>query len=133
MDVIRARVPTSGINEIEFPYKQVILRLVRRITFKHNIWHFNITRETHLLKVYKPLNNPRNIFMTGFSDLLAQVNWELFLKFYQHKLSFISEIQYKKPVYAHFTNATDTRNIDRVFESCIDVVFKISMEKVGFM
>ena len=25
------------------------------------------------------------------------------------------------------------RNIDRVFEGCIDVVFKISMEKVGFM
>lgn len=38
-----------------------------------------------------------------------------------------------KPIYTHFTNATDTRNIDRVFESCIDVVFKVSMEKVGFM
>ncbi|KHJ91132.1 g-protein alpha subunit [Oesophagostomum dentatum] len=44
-----------------------------------------------------------------------------------------SEIQHEKPLYAHFTNAIDTRNIDRVFESCIDVVFKISMEKVGFM
>ncbi|VDL78253.1 unnamed protein product [Nippostrongylus brasiliensis] len=28
MDVIRARVPTSGINEIEFPYKHVVLRMV---------------------------------------------------------------------------------------------------------
>ncbi|KIH44602.1 g-protein alpha subunit, partial [Ancylostoma duodenale] len=27
-DIIRARVPTSGINEIEFPYKQVVLRMV---------------------------------------------------------------------------------------------------------
>ena len=44
-----------------------------------------------------------------------------------------AEMQAEKPVYSHFTNATDTRNIDRVFESCIDVVFKISMEKVGFM
>lgn len=43
------------------------------------------------------------------------------------------EIQEDKPLYTHFTNATDTRNIDRVFEACIDVVFKISMEKVGFM
>ena len=44
-----------------------------------------------------------------------------------------SEMQSEKPVYSHFTNATDTRNIDRVFEACIDVVFKVSMEKVGFM
>ncbi|KAK6018718.1 hypothetical protein OSTOST_15687 [Ostertagia ostertagi] len=28
MDVIRARVPTSGINEIEFSYKHVVLRMV---------------------------------------------------------------------------------------------------------
>ncbi|CAK5032230.1 unnamed protein product [Meloidogyne enterolobii] len=36
-----------------------------------------------------------------------------------------------KTVYTHYTNATDTRNIDRVFESCVDVVFRVSMEKVG--
>lgn len=44
-----------------------------------------------------------------------------------------AELQSKKPVYTHYTNATDTRNIDRVFDSCIDVVFKLSMEKVGFL
>lgn len=44
-----------------------------------------------------------------------------------------AEIQHEKPMYSHFTNACDTRNIDRVFDSCMDVVFKISMEKVGFM
>ncbi|KAH7719731.1 GPA-11 protein [Aphelenchoides avenae] len=44
-----------------------------------------------------------------------------------------AEMQQEKPIYTHFTNALDTRNVDRVFESCIDVVFKISMEKVGFM
>ena len=38
-----------------------------------------------------------------------------------------------KTIYTHFTNATDTENVDRVFESCMDVVFKNSMEKVGFM
>lgn len=38
-----------------------------------------------------------------------------------------------KQVYSHFTNATDTNNIDRVFESCMDVVFKLCMEKVGFI
>ncbi len=43
------------------------------------------------------------------------------------------DIRVEKPTYTHFTNATDTENIDRVFESCIDVVFKASMEKVGFM
>lgn len=32
MDVIRARVPTSGINEIEFSYKHVILRLALSFT-----------------------------------------------------------------------------------------------------
>lgn len=37
------------------------------------------------------------------------------------------------PLYFHFTIATDTKNIDRVFESCLDVVFKMSMEKVGFL
>ena len=44
-----------------------------------------------------------------------------------------AEIQQEKQLYVHTTNATDTRNIDRVFESCLDVVFKLNMERVGFM
>ncbi|KAF8360509.1 hypothetical protein PRIPAC_87432 [Pristionchus pacificus] len=43
------------------------------------------------------------------------------------------DIAHKKPLYVHRTTATDTRNIDKVFESCIDVVFRTTMEKVGFI
>ncbi|GMT14419.1 hypothetical protein PFISCL1PPCAC_5716 [Pristionchus fissidentatus] len=43
------------------------------------------------------------------------------------------DVAHKKPLYVHLTTATDTRNIDKVFESCIDVVFRTTMEKVGFI
>ncbi len=38
----------------------------------------------------------------------------------------------EKRVYTHFTTATDTKNVDHVFESCMDVVFKENMGKIGF-
>ena len=43
------------------------------------------------------------------------------------------ESQKQKRTYTHFTNATDTKNVDKVFESCMDVIFKLSMEKIGFV
>ena len=33
MDVLRSRVPTTGINEIEFPFKEYILRYARDVSF----------------------------------------------------------------------------------------------------
>ncbi len=34
------------------------------------------------------------------------------------------KISGEKEIYSHFTTATDTKNVDRVFESCMDIVFK---------
>lgn len=45
----------------------------------------------------------------------------------------LPEIRQERQIYTHHTNATDTENINRVFDSCIDVVFKRSLEKVGFI
>ncbi len=42
------------------------------------------------------------------------------------------KISGEKQIYTHFTTATDTKNVDRVFESCMDIVFKLNMGKIGF-
>ncbi|WKX95975.1 hypothetical protein Q1695_012436 [Nippostrongylus brasiliensis] len=187
MDVIRARVPTSGINEIEFPYKHVVLRMVdvggqrseqrkwihcfdnvSGVLFIADISSYNLmeddgeTRKNRLkysMHLFKRVANNRCfgkktamvLFLNKidvFKRKLKTLSLEFCFKDYKGGQVFeesaqyvqdrfqrlvSSEIQHEKPLYVHFTNATDTRNIDRVFESCIDVVFKISMEKVGFM
>ncbi|CAJ0608287.1 unnamed protein product [Cylicocyclus nassatus] len=187
MDVIRARVPTSGINEIEFPYKNVILRMVdvggqrseqrkwihcfdnvSGVLFIADISSYNLIEDDgetqknrlkysmHLFKrvannrcfgkrtamilflnkidIYKRklLTTPLGVC---FKDYKGGQVFEESAQYVQDRFQRLvsSEIQHEKPLYVHFTNATDTRNIDRVFESCVDVVFKISMEKVGFM
>ncbi len=43
------------------------------------------------------------------------------------------KISGEKRVYTHFTTATDTKNVDRVFESCMDVVMKENVENMGFV
>ncbi|XGW12211.1 hypothetical protein V3C99_013140 [Haemonchus contortus] len=187
MDVIRARVPTSGINEIEFSYKHVILRMVdvggqrseqrkwihcfdnvSGVLFIAEISAYNLieddgevrkNRLKYSMHLFKRVANNRcfgkktamilflnkiDIFKrkllttsikTCFKDYKGAQVFEESAQYVKDRFQRLvsSEIQYEKPLYVHFTNATDTRNIDRVFESCLDVVFKISMEKVGFM
>ncbi|RCN29779.1 g-protein alpha subunit [Ancylostoma caninum] len=187
MDVIRARVPTSGINEIEFPYKQVVLRMVdvggqrseqrkwihcfdnvSGVLFIAEISAYNLieddgetqkNRLKYSMHLFKRVANNRcfgkrtamilflnkiDVFkrklMTTplsvcFKDYKGGQLFEESAQYVQDRFQRLvsSEIQHEKPLYVHYTNATDTRNIDRVFDSCIDVVFKISMEKVGFM
>lgn len=187
MDVIRARVPTSGINEIEFSYKHVILRMVdvggqrseqrkwihcfdnvSGVLFIAEISAYNLieddgeTRKNRLkysMHLFKRVANnrcfgkktamilflnkidvfKRKILTTPigvcFKEYKGAQLFEESAQYIQDRFQRLvgSEIQQEKPLYVHFTNAIDTRNIDRVFESCIDVVFKISMEKVGFM
>ena len=71
------------------------------------------------------------------STLSGQQEYEECACYIQEKFKLLlkkqNEEENEKPLYIHFTVATDTRNIDRVFESCLDVVFKMSMEKVGFL
>ncbi|KAL6733229.1 hypothetical protein Aduo_003893 [Ancylostoma duodenale] len=186
-DIIRARVPTSGINEIEFPYKQVVLRMVdvggqrseqrkwihcfdnvSGVLFIAEISAYNLieddgetqkNRLKYSMHLFKRVANNRcfgkrtamilflnkiDVFkrklMTTplsvcFKDYKGGQLFEESAQYVQDRFQRLvsSEIQHEKPLYVHYTNATDTRNIDRVFDSCIDVVFKISMEKVGFM
>ena len=40
-------------------------------------------------------------------------------------------INTRKTMHIHFTNALDTRNIDRVVESCIDVILKMAIQNAG--
>ncbi len=35
--------------------------------------------------------------------------------------------------YVHYTNATDTENIDRVFSSCMDTAFRGNLQSAGFI
>ncbi|GIQ90394.1 guanine nucleotide binding protein (G-protein), alpha subunit, partial [Kipferlia bialata] len=38
-----------------------------------------------------------------------------------------------REVYPHFTNATDSKNIARVFESVKDIILKHNLRRAGFM
>uniref|UniRef100_A0A183FD59 G-protein alpha subunit n=1 Tax=Heligmosomoides polygyrus TaxID=6339 RepID=A0A183FD59_HELPZ len=189
MDVIRARVPTSGINEIEFSYKHCAFRMVdvggqrseqrkwihcfdnvSGVLFIAEISAYNLieddgetrkvdNRLKYSMHLFKRVANnrcfgkktamilflnkidvfKRKILTTPigvcFKEYKGAQLFEESAQYIQDRFQRLvgSEIQQEKPLYVHFTNAIDTRNIDRVFESCIDVVFKISMEKVGFM
>ncbi|TMS34806.1 hypothetical protein L596_002323 [Steinernema carpocapsae] len=186
-DVLRSRVATTGIHEIEFSYKEVILRMVdvggqrseqrkwihcfdnvNGVLFVSEVSGYNQTiddgekimnRMKYSMQLFKSIVNNRCfgkktamiLFMnkidvfkerlplfpltTCFKTYKGANEYEPCAKYisdrFRHVVS--QEISKERPIYIHFTNATDTQNIDRVFESCIDVVFKISMEKVGFM
>ncbi|CAB3405193.1 unnamed protein product [Caenorhabditis bovis] len=193
MDVLKARVPTTGITEIEFPFRQVTLRMVdvggqrseqrkwihcfdnvNGVLFIAEISGYNLVMQDGEIK--EKDGSPKNrlrysmdlfksvanhpcfgkktaiiLFLNKidiFRDKINTYKLETCFKNYKGAQNFEScanyvkerftrqvgsSIQHEKPVYAHFTNATDTRNIDHVFDSCMDVVFKISMEKVGFI
>ena len=38
-----------------------------------------------------------------------------------------------KEVYSHVTMATDTRNVETVFNACKDIILKANMESSGLM
>ncbi|KAI1720174.1 g-protein alpha subunit domain-containing protein [Ditylenchus destructor] len=186
-DVLRSRMPTTGINEIEFKYKNANLRMVdvggqrseqrkwihcfdnvNGVLFVAELSGYNqmlhdgqqtVNRLKYSMYLFKRIVNNKAfgkrtaiiLFLNKvdiFKERLAVFPLGVCFKGYAGLNEFEasanytsdrflamvpSELQQEKPVYTHFTNATDTRNIDRVFEGCIDVVFKISMEKVGFM
>ncbi|CAI5442672.1 unnamed protein product [Caenorhabditis angaria] len=190
MDVIKARVPTTGITEILFPFRQVQLRMVdvggqrseqrkwihcfdnvNGVLFITAISGYNMfvpddddprkltNRLRYSMELFKRIaNHPCFgkktaiiLFLNKidiFREKIAQYpltkcfkNYkggqgvEACAQYVQDRFTRLvsAEIQHEKPIYSHCTNATDTRNIDRVFDSCMDVVFKISMEKVGFI
>uniref|UniRef100_A0A7E4W2F6 G-protein alpha subunit n=1 Tax=Panagrellus redivivus TaxID=6233 RepID=A0A7E4W2F6_PANRE len=186
-DVLRSRVPTAGINEIEFAYKQFTLRMVdvggqrseqrkwihcfdnvNGVLFVAEMSGYNqllndgeqtVNRLKYSMFLFKRIVrnkcfskrtaiilflNKYDIFRerietfpltTCFKGYSGTSTIEASANYVSERFQALvpPEMQSERPVYSHFTNATDTRNIDRVFESCIDVVFKISMEKVGFM
>ncbi|CAI4228276.1 unnamed protein product [Auanema sp. JU1783] len=198
-DVLRARAPTSGINEIEFPFKEYILRMVdvggqrseqrkwihcfdnvNGILFIAEISAYNMkiddgdeilkvsgngkmksemNRLKYSMRLFKRIFNNRcfgkktamilflnkiDIFREKlkktsisvcFKDYKGPQGFDQSASYIQERFTRLvgSEIQRERPVYCHFTNATDTRNIDRVIESCVETVFKTSMEKVGFI
>ncbi|CCD62416.1 Guanine nucleotide-binding protein alpha-11 subunit [Caenorhabditis elegans] len=195
MDVLRARVPTTGITEIEFPFKQASLRMVdvggqrseqrkwihcfdnvNGVLFIAAISGYNLydedeenrkddgtptktNRLRYSMELFKRIANHQcfskktamilflnkiDIFKekigkypltTCFKNYKGVNAFEPACKYVTDRFSRLvsGDIQHEKPLYTHITNATDTRNIDRVFDSCMDVIFKISMEKVGFM
>ncbi|EGT38263.1 CBN-GPA-11 protein [Caenorhabditis brenneri] len=195
MDVLKARVPTTGITEIEFPFREAMLRMVdvggqrseqrkwihcfdnvNGVLFIAAISGYNlytdddehpqedgspgkVNKLRYSMDLFKRIANHQcfskktamilflnkiDIFKekiskypltTCFKNYKGPNSLEAAAKYVADRFSRLvsGEIQHEKPVYSHYTNATDTRNIDRVFDSCMDVVFKISMEKVGFM
>ncbi|EFP06985.1 CRE-GPA-11 protein [Caenorhabditis remanei] len=195
MDVLKARVPTTGITEIEFPFREATLRMVdvggqrseqrkwihcfdnvNGVLFIAAISDYNlytddeesrtengepvkINRLRYSMELFKRIANHQCfskktamiLFLNKidiFKDKVAKYPLTTCFKNYKGantlgpSAKYVTDrftrlvsgdIQHEKPVYSHHTNATDTRNIDRVFDSCMDVVFKISMEKVGFM
>ncbi|CAD6198216.1 unnamed protein product [Caenorhabditis auriculariae] len=190
LDAVRTRIPTTGITEISFPFRNATLRMVdvggqrseqrkwihcfdnvNGVLFIVDMSNYNLTmnedddpkRPQNKLKysmaLFKKIaNHPCFTKKTGIILFLNKMDvfqekigtYPLTLCYQNYKgaqsfepsASYIkdrftrlvsSEIQSERPLYSHFTNATETRNIDRVFESCMDVVFKLSMEKVGFM
>uniref|UniRef100_A0A915DJU8 Uncharacterized protein n=1 Tax=Ditylenchus dipsaci TaxID=166011 RepID=A0A915DJU8_9BILA len=196
-DVLRSRMPTTGINEIEFKYKNAFLRMVdvggqrseqrkwihcfdnvNGVLFVAELSGYNqmlhdgeqtVNRLKYSMYLFKRIVNnrafgkktaiilflnkvdifrerlavfPLGVCFKGYTGLYFMEKNVLGLNDFESSANYTadrfsamvpSELQQEKPVYTHFTNATDTRNIDRVFEGCIDVVFRISMEKVGFM
>ncbi|CAD5213209.1 unnamed protein product [Bursaphelenchus okinawaensis] len=186
-DALRARIATTGINEIEFNYKKVSLKMVdvggqrseqrkwihcfdnvNGLLFIAELSGYNqmlndgertVNRLKYSMYLFKRIvNNPcfgkktaiilflnkvdvfrerLNVFplTVCFKSYSGPNTFESSANFVTDRFMTVvpAEIQEKRPVYTHYTNATDTRNIDRVFDSCIDVVFKLSMEKVGFL
>ncbi|CAJ0567227.1 unnamed protein product, partial [Mesorhabditis spiculigera] len=183
MDVIRSRIPTTGINEIEFPYKDVVLRMVdvggqrseqrkwihcfdnvSGVLFVAEISGYNqklddgeilVNRLKYSLHLFKRVVNNQVfgkktamiLFLNKidvFREKIQQTPINVCFKDYKGPPAFEASSTYIKDrferyvtgerrIYAHFTNATDTRNMDRVFGACIDVVLKLNMEKIGFM
>ncbi|CAI2336151.1 unnamed protein product [Caenorhabditis sp. 36 PRJEB53466] len=195
MDVLKARVPTTGITEIEFPFREANLRMVdvggqrseqrkwihcfdnvNGVLFIAAISGYNLfvddeenraedgtpgrkNRLRYSMELFKRIANHQCfskktaiiLFLNKidiFKEKITKYSLDRCFKNYKGPQSLepaakyvadrfsrlvSADIQHEKPMYSHFTNATDTRNIDRVFDSCMDVVFKISMEKVGFM
>uniref|UniRef100_A0AC34FA33 G protein alpha subunit n=1 Tax=Panagrolaimus sp. ES5 TaxID=591445 RepID=A0AC34FA33_9BILA len=155
-DVLRSRVPTAGISEIEFAYKHVSLKMVdvggqrseqrkwihvfdscNGVRIVRNKCFSKRTAIILFLNKYDIFKERIEVFplTTCFKGYAGKNVAEAAANYVNDRFQAMvpSEMQTEKPVYSHFTNATDTRNIDRVFEACIDVVFKVSMEKVGFM
>uniref|UniRef100_A0A914XCM7 Uncharacterized protein n=1 Tax=Plectus sambesii TaxID=2011161 RepID=A0A914XCM7_9BILA len=186
-DVLRTRIATTGIHEMEFSYKMVTLRLidvggqkseqrkwihcfdnVNGVLFISCISSYNqylhdneetINRLKYGMTLFQRIANNKCfgkktaiiLFLNKidiFKEKLAVVPLTTCFPDYKGKNSYESAADYieakflklfdekegsGKQIYSHLTNATDTKNIDRVFESCMDVVFKLSMEKVGFM
>ncbi|UMM16034.1 hypothetical protein L5515_013218 [Caenorhabditis briggsae] len=195
MDVLRSRVATTGITEIEFPFREATLRMVdvggqrseqrkwihcfdnvNGVLFIAAISGYNLfmddeenrqengqpgktNRLRYSMELFKRIANHQcfskktamilflnkiDIFKekihkypltSCFKNYKGASSLEPAAKYVADRFTRLvsGDIQHEKPVYSHYTNATDTRNIDRVFDSCMDVVFKISMEKVGFM
>ncbi|KAL3081922.1 hypothetical protein niasHT_037100 [Heterodera trifolii] len=184
-DILRTRMPTTGICEIEFKYKNAMLRMVdvggqrseqrkwihcfdnvNGILFVAELSGYNqilhdgqqtVNRLKYSMYLFKRIVNNKTfgkrtafiLFLNKvdiFKERLSVFPLNVCFKGYSGKHEFAascnyvsdrfhaivsSELQQHRPIYTHFTNATDTRNVDKVFESCVDVVFKVSMEKAG--
>jgi len=67
-----------------------------------------------------------------FSDYEGGVNdYEPALKYIEQK--FLSQNQQKKLIFTHSTCATDTKNIEKVFEACRAVILKENLDKLGLV
>nr|CAD2166018.1 unnamed protein product [Meloidogyne enterolobii] len=186
-DILRSRVPTTGICDIEFKYKNMSLRMVdvggqrseqrkwihcfdnvNGVLFVAELSGYNqmlfdgeqtVNRLKYSLYLFKRIVNNKAfgkrtaiiLFLNKvdiFKERLAIFPLEVCFRAYSGENEFDATANYVsdrfhsvvaqnmtevKTVYTHYTNATDTRNIDRVFESCVDVVFRVSMEKAALM
>uniref|UniRef100_A0A914HFD5 Uncharacterized protein n=1 Tax=Globodera rostochiensis TaxID=31243 RepID=A0A914HFD5_GLORO len=184
-DILRTRTPTTGICEIDFKYKNAMLRMVdvggqrseqrkwihcfdnvNGILFVAELSGYNqmlhdgeqtVNRLKYSMYLFKRIVNNKTfgkrtafiLFLNKvdiFKERLAVFPLNVCFKGYSGKHEYAascnyvsdrfhavasSELQQQRTIYTHFTNATDTRNVDKVFESCVDVVFKVSMEKAG--
>uniref|UniRef100_A0A0M3HPZ2 G-protein alpha subunit n=1 Tax=Ascaris lumbricoides TaxID=6252 RepID=A0A0M3HPZ2_ASCLU len=186
-DVLRSRIPTAGINEIEFSYRNAVLRMVdvggqrseqrkwihcfdsvNGVLFVAELSGYNqmindgdqiTNRLKYSMQLFKRVVNNK-CFGKRTAMILFLNKVDIFNKriqlyplkicfksytgnnTYESSMRYVSdrflnmvlpEIRQERQIYTHHTNATDTENINRVFDSCIDVVFKRSLEKVGFI
>ncbi|PSN32862.1 Guanine nucleotide-binding protein G(o) subunit alpha [Blattella germanica] len=154
-DVLRARVRTNGIIETHFKINDVIIRRkwiycfddVRAVMFVVSLSGYDMTlvedptvnRLEESLNLFSQIVNNR--FFREASFVLFLNKFDLFRPdydvdrgalFIQHKFALRNQNS-AKVIYPHFTTATDTSNIQVVFQVVMDTVIRENLHQVTLL